>query len=236
MNKILFLIISLVSYTGFSQQACDCSKNFDFAYQKLKDNYAGWSDKVRPDNQAAFDHLSAEIKEKAKSITNDRECYFHLKKWFDFFQDGHVFIAPITPYTIDDSPEVVATRASKVAVLPYNETSFMQYLKENESKLANVEGIWESDDKAYRVGIMKDKKDSRKYVGFLLADRDATWKAGKIKFEMSEVAPQRYTTKYYYADFSTEASFTREVKNFLIMENLYKFIKVFPIPKEEIVL
>lgn len=234
MNKILFLIISLVSYTGFSQQACDCSKNFDFAYQKLKDNYAGWSDKVRPDNQAAFDHLSAEIKEKAKSITNDRECYFHLKKWFDFFQDGHVFIAPITPYTIDDSPEVVATRASKVAVLPYNETSFMQYLKENESKLANVEGIWESDDKAYRVGIMKDKKDSRKYVGFLLADRDATWKAGKIKFEMSEVAPQRYTTKYYYADFSTEASFTREVKNFLIMENLYKFIKVFPIPKEEV--
>ncbi|RYU96057.1 S41 family peptidase [Emticicia agri] len=234
MKYLLLPFILLLSYTTFSQQDCVCSKNFDFAYQKLKDNYAGWADKVRPDNQAAFDQLSAEIKEKAKTITNDRECYFHLKKWFDFFQDGHVFITPITPYTIDDSPDIVATRAAKVPVLAFNETSFMQYLKENESGLTNAEGIWESDDKAYRIGIVKDKKDPKKYTGFLLADRDAAWKTGKVKFEMNQISPLRYVTTYYYADFSTETSFTREVKNFLIMENLYKFAKVFPIPKEEV--
>ena len=234
MKYLLLPLLLLLSHTVFSQQTCVCSQNLDFAYQKLKDNYAGWSDKIRPDNQAAFDLLSNEIKEKAKTITNDRECYFLLKKWFDFFQDGHVFIAPLTPYTIDDSPEIVATRASKVPVLSFNEASFMQYLKANESSLANVEGIWESDDKAYRVGILKDKKDPEKYAGFLLADRDATWKAGKLKFEMNQVSPLRYVTTYYYADFSTETSSTREVKNFLIMENLYKFTKVFPIPKEEV--
>lgn len=234
MKHLLLPIILLLSYTASAQQACLCSQNFDFAYQKLKDNYAGWSDKVRPDNQVAFDLLSAEIKEQAKSITNDRECYFLLKKWFDFFQDGHVFITPITPYSIDDHPEVATIRASKVPVLPFNETSFTQYLKENGNKTENVEGIWESDDKAYRVGILKDKKDLNKYTGFLLADRDAAWKTGKVKFEMTQVAPLRYTTKYYYADFSTEISFTREVKNFLVMENLYKFTKVFPIPKEEV--
>jgi hypothetical protein len=236
MNNTLVLafIVLLSGHTLFAQQTCLCAQNFDFAYQKLKDNYAGWSDKVRPDNQVAFDQLSAETKEKAKSITNDRECFFLLKKWFDFFQDGHVFITPITPYTIDDSPEVVATRAGKVPVVAFNEVSFTQYLKENENKVENVEGIWESDDKAYRVGIMKDKKDPKKYIGFLLADRDATWKTGKVKFEMTQVAPLRYVTNYYYADFSTETSFTREVKNFLIMENLYKFTKIFPIPKEEV--
>jgi hypothetical protein len=234
MKYLLLPFILLLSYVASAQQTCLCSQNFDFAYQKLKDNYAGWSDKVRPDNQAAFDELSTEIKEKAKGITNDRECFYLLKKWFDFFHDGHVFITPITPYTIDDSPEVVATRASKVSVLSFNEISFMQYLKDNDSKLENVEGIWESDDKAYRVGILKDKKDPKKYTGFLLADRDATWKTGKVKFEMTQIAPLRYVTKYYYADFSTETSFTREVKNFLIMENLYKFAKIFPIPKEEV--
>lgn len=236
MNKhlILAFIVLLTGHAVLAQQTCLCSQNFDFAYQKLKDNYAGWSDKIRPDNQAAFDQLSAEIKEKAKSITNERECFYHLKKWFDFFQDGHVFITPITPYTIDDSPEVVAIRAGKVPVLTFNEITFTQYLKENEGKLNNVEGIWESDDKVYKVGILKDKKDPKKYTGFLLADRDATWKTGKVKFEMTQVAPLRYITKYYYADFSIETSFTREVKNFLIMENLYKFIKVFPIPKEEV--
>ncbi|MBA4851796.1 S41 family peptidase [Emticicia sp. BO119] len=234
MKNLLLPLLLFVSYTASAQQTCLCSQNFDFAYQKIKDNYAGWSDKVRPDNQAAFDQLSTEIKEKAKSITNERECFFHLKKWLDFFQDGHVFITPITPYTIDDSPEVVAIRASKVPALSFNEISFTQYLKENENKLENVEGIWESDDKAYRVGILKDKKDSKKYTGFLLGDRDATWKTGKVKFEMNQVSPLRFITTYYYADFSTETSFTREVKNFLIMENLYKFTKLFPIPKEEV--
>lgn len=80
MNKLLLLFILCLSTSAFAQQACLCSQNFDFAYQKLKNNYAGWEDKVRPDNQAEFDKLSAEIKEKAKSISNDRECYFLLKK------------------------------------------------------------------------------------------------------------------------------------------------------------
>ena len=234
MKKLLLPFLLLFSHLSFSQQTCVCSQNFEFAYQKLKENYAGWSDKVTPKNQGAFDKLSNEISESAKKITNDRECYFLLNQWFDFFKDGHVFITPITPYTIDDTPEVVASRAAKVPVLAYNEVSFTQYLKENDAKLASVEGIWESDDKAYRVGIMRDKNDAKKFTGFLLADRDATWKAGKVKFDMLQISPLRYVTQYYYADFSIEKSFTREVKNYLIMENLYKFNKVFPIPKEQV--
>lgn len=232
MNKLLLLFIFCLSTSAFAQQACLCSQNFDFAYQKLKNNYAGWDDKVRPDNQAAFEKLSAEIKEKANSISNDRECYFLLKKWIDFFQDGHVFITPLSPYPIDESPEVIAARAAKVPVVSFTETSFMRYLKENESRLASIEGIWESEDKDYRVGIVRDKKDTRKFQGFLLADRNAQWKAGKVKFEMIQVAPLRYTTKYYYADFAAETSLTREVKNFLVIENIYKFSKVSPTPNE----
>ena len=234
MKKFLLFIYLIVSHLGFSQQDCLCSQNFDFSYQKIKDNYAGWSDKITPKNQAEFDKLTQEVREAAKKITNERECYFLQKKWFDFFKDGHLFISPITPYTLDDAPEVVASRASKIPQLAFNETSFMQYLKENEANLQSVEGIWESDDKAYKIGILKDKVNPKKFVGFLLADRNPSWKAGKAKFEMQQVAPLKYVTNYYYADFSSEKSFTREIKNFLVMENIYKFNKIFPIPKEEI--
>jgi Peptidase family S41 len=234
MKKSLLFIFLIVSHLSFSQQDCLCSQNFDFAYQKVKDNYAGWSDKITPQNQVAFDKLTQEIRESSKKITNDRECYFHLKKWFDFFNDGHLFLSPLSPYAVDDSPQVVASRATKVPQLSYNETSFTQYLKENEAKLQSVEGIWESDDKAYKIGILKDKTNPKKFIGFLLADRNEAWKAGKAKFEMLQVAPEKYVTNYYYADFSSEKSFTREVKNFLVMENIYKFNKIFPIPKEEV--
>ena len=234
MKKFLLFICLIVSHLSFSQQACLCSQNFDFAYQKIKDNYAGWSDKITPQNQAEFDKLTQEVREAAKKITNERECFFLQKKWFDFFKDGHLFISPITPYTVNDLPEVIASRAAKVPQLAFNETNFTQYLKENEAKLQSVEGIWESDDKAYKIGILKDKANPKKFTGFLLADRDAAWKAGKAKFEMLQVAPLKYVTNYYYADFSNEKNFTREIKNFLIIENIYKFNKIFPIPKEEI--
>lgn len=234
MKKLLLIICLTISQLGFSQQTCNCMQNFDSAYQKIKENYAGWEDKITPKNQATFDKLTQEIRESSQKITDERDCYFHLKKWFDFFKDGHLFISPITPYSIDEKPEVIASRAAKVPQLSYNEASFMQYLKENEAKLQSVEGIWESDDKAYKLGVLKDRANPKKFIGFLLADRDASWKAGKAKFEMTEIAPQKYITTYYYADFSGENNFTREIKNFLIIDNIYKFNKLFPIPKEEV--
>ncbi len=233
--KTYFLAISLmISQLGFSQQECKCSQNFDFAYQKIKDNYAGWEDKITAKNQAEFDKLMQEVRTKAQSITDEKECYFHIKKWFDFFKDGHLFVTPITPYSVDDAPEVIAARAAKVTQLSFSEVSFTEYLKQNNDKLQSVEGVWESDDKAYKLGVVKDKNNPKLFVGFLLNDRNAAWKAGKAKFEMLQIAPQKYITTYYYADFSSEKNFTREVKNFLVIENIYKFNKLFPIPKEEV--
>ncbi|MFY7911745.1 MAG: hypothetical protein ACOVO2_19445, partial [Emticicia sp.] len=81
--KIYLLAIGLlISQLSFSQQECKCSKNFDFAYQKIKDNYAGWEDKITSKNQTEFDKLTQEIKVKAETITDEKECYFHIKKWF----------------------------------------------------------------------------------------------------------------------------------------------------------
>ena len=128
--KTYFLAISLmISQLGYSQQECKCSQNFDFAYQKIKDNYAGWEDKITTKNQAAFDKLTQEIRTKAQTITDEKECYFHIKKWFDFFKDGHLFVTPTTPFSIDDTPEVVAARAAKVTQLSFNEVSFTEYLR-----------------------------------------------------------------------------------------------------------
>jgi hypothetical protein len=67
MKKFLLFICLIVSHLSFSQHECFCSQNFDFAYQKIKDNYAGWSDKITPRNQAEFNKLTQEVREAAKN-------------------------------------------------------------------------------------------------------------------------------------------------------------------------
>jgi Peptidase family S41 len=234
MKKILLFSLLIISQLAIAQQDCDCSKNFEATFQKIRENYAGWADKITAKNQAEFDKITAETQQKIKAIKDEKECFFALQKWFDFFKDNHLFISPINPYSIDEPAEAIDKRASKVPQFSYNEVSLMQFLKENEAKLQSVEGIWESDDKAYRVGILKDKTNPNKFTGFLLTDKDARWKTGKVKFELNQVSPLRYASNYYYADFSSEKCFSREVKNFLVIENIYKFNKVFPMPKEEV--
>lgn len=233
MKKYLIPILLTISQLSYSQQECRCATNFELIFQKVRDNYAGWGDKVTTKTQASFDKITADTRDKVVDIKNEKECYKAINDWISFFKDGHVFIGTVAPYSEDVSAAEIEKRAAKLQQLPYsNEAAFMQYLNTNPTKLKSVEGIWESDDKGYRLGIVRDKNNENKFSAFLLSDRDSRWKAGKTKFEMTQVAPNRYTTTYYYADFSGEKCLTREVKDFLVLENIYKFQKVYPKPAE----
>ncbi len=231
MNKQFLLLLLLFSGRVFAQQECNCRKNFDEMYQKIRDNYAGWTIKVNPGNQAAFDALSQKVREKSLTSTDPKTCYKILKEWTDFFQDGHLFINTQVQIEENEPQELVLARAAKIPVQKYTtELLFLNYLNTNTGKLNEVEGIWESDDQSYRLGIVKDEKTAGKFNGFLLSKRDNMWVAGKTKFELFELSPGRFRSVYYYADFTGEATFSKLVKNILVMDGIYKFAKIHPVP------
>jgi hypothetical protein len=233
--QILFLV--LLSSLAFGQNDCDCERNYNEVYQKIRDNYAAYDMKVNAASKPAFDALNKKIASKAKGVKDPKACFEILKEWTDFFQDNHLFINFQTSFSIADSPEVVAARASKVLVQKYtSESPFERYLKENQANLDPAEGVWESDDKEYRLGVIKDATNPKKLYGFLLTDRDKLWVKGKTKFELEKIGTDRYKTKYYYSDFSAETTLTRLVKNILAMDNIYKFTKVSPTPTEFVTL
>jgi len=230
--KRLILFFLIASYSAsYSQGDCDCNKNYEEISQKIKDNYAAYSMKITPATKVKFDELNKKISAKVKGVTDPRTCYYILKEWTEFFKDGHLFINTQTSFTETETKEEVEARAVKVGVQKFtSEPKFESYLKSNLLGLSPVEGVWESDDKAYRIGIIKIA--DKKYTGFLLNKRDNLWVAGKDKFLLEEVSENSFKTTYYYADFTTEATFTKQVKNVLKMDNIYKFYKISPIPTE----
>lgn len=232
MKKIILIITLLISFSTYSQQECRCATNFESVFQKVRDNYAGWNDKITPQNQAEFDKLTALTRDRVAVIKTEKDCYNAINHWIEFLKDGHVFLSTVNPISEDIPETELDARAIKQPQLDYNEATFQGYLVKNASKIKEIEGIWESDDKNYVLGIIQDPNNTNKFSAILLKDRDARWKAGKVKFEMNLLAPNRYSTTYYYADFSGEKCLAREVKDHLILENIYKFKKIFPTPKE----
>jgi hypothetical protein len=233
MKRFIILLLVLFSVEVNAQSDCNCQKNFDEMYQKVRDNYGAYSMKVNATTKPAFDALSKRVKEKSAGVTDPRQCYFILKEWTEFFKDGHLFINTSTPILPEEPKDALVKRATAVPQQKFvTEASFQAYLTGNISKLAYVEGIWESDDKAYRLGIVKDATVETKFYGFLLNKRDDKWVAGKTKFVLEQLSDTKFKTTYYYADFTSEVTLSTVVKNLLVMENIYKFNKVSPIPKE----
>ena len=61
--QILFLV--LLSSLAFGQNDCDCERNYNEVYQKIRDNYAAYDMKVNAANKPAFDALNKKIASKA---------------------------------------------------------------------------------------------------------------------------------------------------------------------------
>jgi hypothetical protein len=231
-HLVLFFLFVVNAQLVSAQNECLCEKNFITIYQKIKDNYIGWDDKITPKNKAEFDKLSIRVQERSKKINDAAECYKVLSEWTSFFKDAHLFINTQNslPEPVE-SAEVLKNRAGKLSVVKFDsEDSFLAELNAKGPKLEEIEGVWESDDQVYRIGIKRESKKS--IVGFLLKKRDDLWVAGKTKFVLEYISPNRYKTTYYYADFSSEQFLGRLIKNVFVIDGVYKFNKISPSPKE----
>lgn len=207
-----------------------CSRNFEEAYKRIEKNYAGWSDKVNPKTQKKFDKITATTKAKVVKISDPAECYFAMSEWFEFFEDGHMFINIPHPYVKPEEPGALEKRAAKQPMADFaSEDAFRKYLDKNK-ELTDIEGIWETDDKNYKLGIASAGKG--RFEAFLLADRDNLWKAGKVKFKLKQVSGTEFDNEYFYADFTSTSKTSRLVKDYLVIEDVFKMRKMYPAPVE----
>jgi hypothetical protein len=230
----LMLLSSQIVSATETPKPSPCLINFEDAYQKVERNYAGWNQKLsKSKDRKKFNKLSAETRKKVAAIEEPEACYFAITEWLSFFKDGHLFINIPNPYVKPESQSDFQKRVASVSFASFkDEESFKKFI-DSRNNHESIVGIWETDDKNYRLGITGSGKTGE-FQAFLLNDRDENWKAGKVKIEIKKSAADKYVSNYYYADFHSEKKFTRLIKNYLVIDDVYKLRKVYPEPEEKV--
>ncbi|MGR3811467.1 S41 family peptidase [Jiulongibacter sp. NS-SX5] len=241
MKKITFLIgaalLSLNTTIAQDEQAekpkSKCTLVFEDAYEKIENNYAGWHEKLSSSKaKKKFAKLTEETRERVRNVNEPAECYFMMNDWLSFFEDGHLFINIPNPYQKPEPEEERAKRAARVGSVKYrNEDQFRKFL-DSKSNHHDLVGIWETEDSNYRLGVLNNGKGE--FNAFLMEAKDELWTAGKSKFTLSELYDNHFEAEYRYFDFTSETKFARKIKNYLVIEGIYKLKKVYPEPKEEV--
>lgn len=238
MKKANFLITVFVSFATYSiaQEApkpvSSCERNFNMVQQKVQDNYAGWQATIGTKTNKKFDAFTDKIKNKSSNITDPRECYFVIKEWLDYFDDEHLFLNLLNPYTSqNDSLELAGKIQSRERVSFKNEEEFVAALK-GQSNLDQIVGVYETDDNTYKIGITTGSEPGS-YKGFILeAPDNSLWKEGMVKFTMQSIGDDKFDGQFFYSNFSEERAFIKKIKNYIVLENIFKLKKVFPEPTE----
>lgn len=221
-NIRLFLFIYAMVFVNSKvlAQNCDCLANFDYLVSKVKKNYVGYKDKVRPDTQKEFDQLTAHLRSQAK-LMGTKNCIPVLKPWVDFFKDNHLAVY------LDDSkatPAQLKVLFATTEKIKLTEVQVRQYLKNSKDAL---EGIWEDDFQSYQVAIIHNKTPKRDYVGFVIRSSSSLWSIGQVKLEIKKKADS-LKINFYGRDHVSNYSVVRYNGSSLEIPNFGKWIKLYP--------
>ncbi|MBL9207748.1 MAG: hypothetical protein JNN01_21880 [Opitutaceae bacterium] len=165
--------------------------DFDFLVTTVEENYAGFSDKVTAANRPAYDTLIATTRSQLESMTTSEAALPLIQAWAGFFHDRHLSVYLPTP----PSPPAGTSPATAPSPAPAGPSPRdmaaagpRRYITEPDWKeqwsrqpgTDPLEGIWQSDDGVYRVGV---RREQDKWVAVLLATTTEWWSPGQIKFE-----------------------------------------------------
>ncbi|MGN6294609.1 MAG: S41 family peptidase [Chitinophagaceae bacterium] len=207
MTALLFQAVA-----ALAQPSCDLKGNFDSVRAFMKENYAGYNDKVKQSNLKEFDKHTAKQLQLLKKVKNDAQYFRIINNWLEFFKDEHVSIT--VPF--DTANGKLAKRITETESINLSAAKLSRWEK---TTLSTIEGIYYTADTAYRVAVIKSDNGFRRYAGIILATKAPEWKPGDVKFELIPAGNQRYDVIWYnkfhhpifsQLDFSNENAFQKE--------------------------
>jgi Peptidase family S41 len=206
----LFISFLLLWSHATAQQPCSCKDELFFVKEYIETNYAGFSDKVTLQNKEEYDAFTEDMLEMASQVENRKYCHFTIQLWLRFFQDDHIqFVSTQRKADKEDAYESISLTPQQIDEL-------------KSRPLEDIEGIYWSGDKTYKVALVENKTNFRDYVGVIIEAKTKLWQPGQIKFELKYNANDTYDCIYYMMDHSPK------VRNYTIKDgrfNTNSFIK-----------
>ncbi len=210
MSKWLVVLILALNFASHAQDKCDCAKVLQQLIVKAETEYPGFKDKVK--DTIVYESFKKQMLESADGSNRD-DCINILKKYVEYFKDGHLVINKIG--NNDGNPQAGAGGMVDVDI-----KSFKKYLGQSRD---GMEGIWTSGD--YRVGVKKIAGD---YAAFIISSKNASWKPKEIKFKLDADGKATYYWGNHAQTFDTYAFLKGSLIH--IKEANVVFVKEFPAP------
>lgn len=150
-------------------QTNDCLKDFNFLVDKIKADYPGYNDKVKPDNFGDLVILEKTLQNKINLYPDS--CSFYLKQYAAYFKDNHLRVGKVRS-------EPVLEEKSEVSSFGKNIVPNLGELKDISANHKSIEGLWTS----WRgdVAVVKNSESSS-YLG--IAINYQGWKVNQVVFE-----------------------------------------------------
>ena len=210
MKKIIFTFLFFaITLTAYAQNDCECSKTLKRLIIKVENEYPGFNLKAK--DSITYNNFKKHLIELSNE-TNETNCFDILKKYTNYFKDGHLSIAQKNG---DNKNSEVKTNDI------INVKDFDKYLIKSKD---NLEGIWTSE--SYKLGVIK--KD-RNYIGFVISSQNKEWKQSEIKFKLNS----NNSAIYYLGNHSQKKDIYLNIKNSIIYFQNTKvaFVKEYPLPQ-----
>lgn len=192
---ILFLLIC--NFTAAQTDSCNCTSNFDDLVQKTETNYIAYTQKIKGNNKAEKDYqlFKQAIRKKAqqKNITS---CIDVLKKYTDYFKDGHLFVVENPEY----SPAELKVFKSGIKEYVISREEAVNYFNKNSKILDPIEGLWYSEDHVYESAIIKSSTDKYQFFAVVLQSTNPQWRPGMVKAIFTKRGHE-YAAEYHRGDF-----------------------------------
>ncbi|MFZ5552892.1 MAG: S41 family peptidase [Bacteroidota bacterium] len=189
MKKTRLLFFALILSVRTYSQTCDCDKEFQFIKNYIEINYVGFKDKVTPSTKMEYDILVNKLQDLTKSANSSNYCLYIIKKYLLYFKDQHIQIS---------SKEKQISQKDTAALRGlFNNTENIILTKETINALKNkplseIEGIYSSTSKTYKIAITKNANPFRDYAGVIINSRNGFWKPNQVKIELKHIEGDKY--------------------------------------------
>ena len=227
--------LTLAALHGASAQAPTCVRELDWAAGFTATNYAGFADKVTPATRPAYDSLLAGLRTDAERASDAAECDRVLARWLAFFQDRHLTIGrrPASATTsggpaFSTSDEAVRARFATSERVAVDERAARARLDALGAARAPIEGIWESSDGRYRTAVLRDARDTTRYVMSVLRADSVWWVPGQVKATFVADTGGTYATQFFLRDHTPQRWTTRVRRNVLALPGLPPWLRRWP--------
>lgn len=167
MRQIAFFIGIALCINNLWAQSDECLNDFNYLVEKVKADYPGYKDKVKPENHNELEMLEKELRNKIKLFPDS--CQFYLRQYVAYFKDNHLRVGKIRPEQ---------KRPAKSDISSYGKNIEIGELKNSIGNSKTIEGIWTS----WRgdIAIIKSK-ESESFLGVII--NYSNWSANQVIFE-----------------------------------------------------